>query len=161
MDYIPNDDLDLVFVDIHYLNDTFNIDRNSKGINVYNRFGLSLINISCENDILMLNGRLYDDVDGNITCIFIEGKRLVDNINASTSLFDKSTYFCIGTQYFSDHFPAICTLQLHALYMSMPNSHYNENFTDSYRYAWKDTLKIDFLNKFRHLFQTSGTIYNI
>ena len=77
MDYIPNDDLDLVLVDTDYPNDTFNIDRNSKDINVYNRFGLSLINISCENDILMLNGRLYDDVDGNITCISNEGKCLV------------------------------------------------------------------------------------
>ena len=79
----------------------------------------------------MLNGRLYDDVDGNITCISNEGNSLVDYVFASTSLFDKYTYFCIGTQYFSDHFLVICTLQLHALNMCIPNSHYNENFTSS------------------------------
>ena len=44
-----------------------------------------------KNYILMLNGRFYDDVDGNITCISIEGKRLIDYIIASTSLFDKCT----------------------------------------------------------------------
>ena len=42
----------------------------------------------CENDIHMLNGRLYDDVDGNITCISNEGKRFVDYVIASTCLFD-------------------------------------------------------------------------
>ena len=37
--------------------------------------------------------------------------------------------------------------------MGIPNSHYNENFTSSsYKYKWKDTLKMDFLNKFRHLY---------
>ena len=54
---------------------------------------------------------------------------------------------------FSEHFPAICTLQLHALNMSIPKIHYNENLTSSwYKYKWKDTLKMDFLNKLRHLF---------
>ena len=114
MDYTPNDDFDLVFGDSDYPNDTFNIDRNSKKINVNNRFGLCLINMCCENDIHMLNGRPYDDVDGNITCISNEGKSLVDYIIASTSIFDRCTYFCISMQYFSDHFPVICTLQLHA-----------------------------------------------
>ena len=50
----------------------------------------------CENDIHMLNGRLCYDVDKNIICISNEGKSLVDYIIASTSLFDKCTYFCTG-----------------------------------------------------------------
>ena len=59
----------------------------------------------------------------------------------------------LGMQYFSDHIPVICTLQLHAPKMGIPNSHYNENFTSSwYKYKWKDTLKMDFLNKCRHLY---------
>ena len=54
---------------------------------------------------------------------------------------------------FSDHFKVICTLQLHALNMGIPNSHYNENVTSSwYKYKLEDTLKADFLNKFRHLY---------
>ena len=68
---------------------------------------------------------------GNVTCISNEEKRLVDYVIDSTCLFDKCTYFCIGMQYFSDHFPVIYTLQLHALNMGIPNSHYNENVTSS------------------------------
>ena len=64
----------------------------------------------CNNDIHMLNGRLYDDIDGNITCISNKGKSLVDYIIALTSLFDKCSYFYIGTQKFSDNFPVICKL---------------------------------------------------
>ena len=135
MEYIPNDDFDLVFGDTDYPNDTFNNDLTFKDINVYNRFGLSLINMRCENGIHMLNGRLYDDVDGNITYKSNEGKSLVDYIIASTSLFDKCTCFCICTQYFSDHFPVIRTLHLHALNMGIPNSHYNKNVASSwYKY---------------------------
>ena len=91
LDYIPNNHLDLVFGDTDYPKDTVNIDRNSKDVNAYNRFGLYLINMFYENDIHVLNGRLYDDVDGNITCISNGGKSLVDYIIASTSLFDKCT----------------------------------------------------------------------
>ena len=94
LDYIPNDDLDLVFGDTDYTNDTFNINRNSKDINIYNRFGFSLINMCCENAY---------DLDGNIICISNKGKSLVDYIIASASLFDKCAYFCIGMQYFSEH----------------------------------------------------------
>ena len=82
---------------------------------------------------IMLNWRLYDNVDGNFTCISNE-------------------YFCIGRQYFSDHLPVIRKLQLHALSMGIPNSHYNENVTRRLcKYKWKDTLKTDFINKFMHL----------
>ena len=56
LDYISNDDLDLVFGDTDYPNDMFNIDRQSKDINVNKRFGLSLVNICCENDKHMLMG---------------------------------------------------------------------------------------------------------
>ena len=73
LDYIPNDDLDLVFGDTDYPNDTFNINRNSKDINIYNRFGFSLINMCCENAY---------DLDGYIICISNKGKSLVDYIIA-------------------------------------------------------------------------------
>ena len=160
MDYISNDDHDLFFGDTEYPNDTFNIDRHSKDINVYKRFGFSLNNICCDNDIH--NGRLYDDVDGNTTFKSNEGKSLVDFIVASTSLFDKFTYFCIGTQYFSEHFSVTCTLKLHALNMDIPNSHYNDNFTSSwYKYNLKDTLKWIFSISLGIYIQTSRTIYNI
>ena len=37
----------------------------------------------CENDIHMLNGHLYDDLDGNIICISNYWKGLVDYFIAS------------------------------------------------------------------------------
>ena len=43
----------------------------------------------CENDIHMLNGRLYDNVDGDITCISDKGNSLVDNIIAPISILIK------------------------------------------------------------------------
>ena len=59
---------------------------------------------------------------------------------------------------FSDHFPVVCTLQLHALNMGIPNSNYNKNVNSSwYKDKWKDTLKTDFLKKFIHLY--SDTLY--
>ena len=111
----------------------------------------------CENDVHMLNGRLYDDADGNITCISNEGKSLVDYIIASTSLFDKCTYFCIGTQYFSDHFP----LYVHYNYMHLTWVYQIVIImrillavrTNTKK---KDTLNMDFLNKFRHLYSDFG-----
>ena len=100
LDFIPQDDLDFIFGDTDYPGDTFNLDRNSKDTITYNNFGLSLIDLCCEHDIHMLNGRLFDDVDGNITCTANEGRSLVDYIIASTSLFDKFSHFCIDTHDF-------------------------------------------------------------
>ena len=43
----------------------------------------------------MLNGRLIDDVDGNITCISNNGMSIVDYIIASSNLFDKFSSFIV------------------------------------------------------------------
>lgn len=112
LDYIPQDDLDFVFGDTDYPGDTFNLSRNSKDSQTYNKFGLSLIDLCCEHDIHILNGRLFDDIEGNITCVSNEGRSIVDFIIASTSLFDKFLYFGIDHHDFSDHFPITCTLKL-------------------------------------------------
>ena len=112
LDFIPQDDLDYIFGDTDYPGDTFDLDRKSKDTDTYNNFGLSLIDLCCEHDIHMLNGRMFDDVDGNITCTSNEGRSLVDYIIASTNLFDKCSYFVVDTQDFSDHFPVTCTLTL-------------------------------------------------
>ena len=99
----------------------------------------------------MLNGRLFDDVDGNITCTANEGRSLVDYIIASTSLFDKFSHFCIDTHYFSDHFPVTCTLVLQQSHWEEFHNE-SDNDTETYmwnKYKWKETLKRDFLEKFR------------
>lgn len=41
LDYIPHDDLDFVFGDTDYPGDTFNLRRNSKDLQTYNKFGMS------------------------------------------------------------------------------------------------------------------------
>lgn len=53
--------------DTEYPSDYFNLPRNTKDIETYNHFGLSLLNKCCTLDIYVVNGRLFDDKDGNIT----------------------------------------------------------------------------------------------
>lgn len=60
----------------------------------------------------MLNGCLFDDPDGNNTCISNEGRSLVDYIIASSNLFDNFYNFDVDTEDFSDYFPVTCTLTL-------------------------------------------------
>ena len=55
-------------------------------------------------------------MDENITCISNEGKSLVDYIIASTSLFDKCTYFCKVRNIF----PAFHNIRVFGYYI-----HYN------------------------------------
>ena len=58
----------------------------------------------------MLNGRLFDDVDGNSNCISNNGMSIVDYIIASSNLFDKFSSFIVDDV--SDHFPLKCSLRL-------------------------------------------------
>ena len=94
----------LVFGETDYPGDMFNLNRNSKDSQTYNKFGLSLVDLCCEHDVHMLNGRLFDDKEGNITCVANEGRSLVDYIIASSNLFDKFSYFCVDNHDFSDMF---------------------------------------------------------
>ena len=78
LDLIPYDDLDFVFGETDYPGDMFNLNRNSNDSQAYNKFGLPLVDLCCEHDIHMLKGRLFDDKEGNITCVANEGRSLVD-----------------------------------------------------------------------------------
>ena len=91
-DFIPDDDLNFIFGETDYPSDHFNLNRKSKDCHTHNRFGLSLIELCSEYEVHMLNGRLFADVDGNITCISNEGTSIVDYIIASSSLFDKFSF---------------------------------------------------------------------
>ena len=57
-DFIPEDELDFVFGITDYPSDSFHLKRKSKDCHVYNRFGLSLIDLCCEYDVHILNRRL-------------------------------------------------------------------------------------------------------
>ena len=52
----------------------FNLNRNSKDLQPYIKFGLSLVDLCCDYDIHMLNGHLSDDSEAN------EGRSIVDYI---------------------------------------------------------------------------------
>ena len=56
-DFIPDDDTEFIFGETDYPGDTFNLLRRSQDCHTYNRFGLSLIELCCEYDTHMLNGR--------------------------------------------------------------------------------------------------------
>ena len=43
----------------------FNLNRNSKDLQPYIKFGLSLVDLCCDYDIRMLNGHLSDDSEAN------------------------------------------------------------------------------------------------
>ena len=73
-----------------YPGDTFNLLRRSQDCEVYNNFGLSLIELCCEYDVHMLNGRLFDDIEGNITCTANDGRSIVDYIIASSRYITRS-----------------------------------------------------------------------
>ena len=127
----------------------FNLNRNTKDLQAYNKFGLFLVDLCCEHDIHMLNGRLFDDTEGNITCIANNGRSLVDYIIASSNLFDKFSYFGVDNHDFSDHFPLTCSLQLNNI--SHETDTYDDTDTASKwdKYKWKESLKQEFSDKFR------------
>ena len=91
----------------------------------------------------MLNGRISDDVEGNFTCISHEGRSLVDYIIASSSLFDKFSYFCIDTHDFSDHFPVTCTLRLQQSFNegTFDTFHNNAETSNWGKFKWQESLK--------------------
>ena len=147
-DFIPDDDTEFIFGETDYPGDTFNLLRRSKDCHTYDRFGLSLIELCCENDVHMLNGRLFDDVEGKITCIANDGMSIVDYIIASSNLFEKFSSFNVDKYDVSDHFPLKCSLKL-CLKRNIRQTNVNtDGLTNWHRYKWKDIHKDDFLYKF-------------
>ncbi|MCG7876918.1 MAG: endonuclease/exonuclease/phosphatase family protein, partial [Candidatus Thiodiazotropha endolucinida] len=95
-DYIPSDDLEVIFGDTDYPSDPFDMQRHSKD-ETYNRFGISLLELCCIFNVHVLNGRLFDDKNGEITCVANNGSSIVDYILAPTTLFDSFLNFQIGS----------------------------------------------------------------
>ncbi|MCG8044707.1 MAG: endonuclease/exonuclease/phosphatase family protein [Candidatus Thiodiazotropha taylori] len=151
-DYIPSDDLEVIFGDTDYPSDPFDMQRHSKD-ETYNRFGISLLELCCIFNVHVLNGRLFDDKNGEITCVANNGSSIVDYILASTTLFDSFLNFQIGSADFSDHFPLQCTLKLSNDILQNQESFdavINKNTWTKFK--WKDGLKNEFLQLFSRLF---------
>ena len=99
----------------------------------------------------MLNGRLFADIDGNITCISNDGTSIVDYIIASSSLFDKFSSFAVDNYAVSDHFPLICTLKL-IRRKNVRHDTISTQLGDWQKFKLRESLKDDFLNKFRFIY---------
>ena len=83
--------------------------RNNKDSQM-NKFGSLRIDLYCTFDILMANGRLFDDKDGKFTCTANEGRSVVDYFLLSSPVFKHVSYFTVGGEDFSDHFPLRCNM---------------------------------------------------
>ena len=157
LDYITNDDISFIFNDnmLDYLSDNFNLDRCSKDRKI-NKFGLSLLDMFCTRDLHILNGRLFNDKDGNFTCFSNNGTSVVDYIICSTDIFKSIRNFGIGDEDFSDHFPLYCTIALNTVIESQPTFDcFNEKkLIDWSKVKWKPNLKEQFIEKFTELFKT-------
>ena len=114
-----------------------------------------------EHDVHMLNGRLFDDKEGNITCVANEGRSLVDYIIASSNLCDKFSYFCVDNHDFSDHFPLICSLTLSNSFHETDAHDDKDNASNWDKYKWKESLKQEFMDRFRfHYTQFKDRVSN-
>ena len=86
--------LQYVFGETEYEKDNFDVHRNNKDSEVFNgQFGQSLVDLCCTLNIHIINGRLYDDTNGNYTCTANDGTSVVDYNVASSELFPRISYF--------------------------------------------------------------------
>ena len=74
--FIPADDVEFVFGDTDYPIEPFDIVLKSID-ETCNRFGTSLIDLCCTQNIHLLNSRLFKDINREITCVANNGRIVV------------------------------------------------------------------------------------
>ena len=152
-DYITDDDLDFVFgLDTSYMYpiDSFDLPRKSKD-NIYNNFGLSLVELCCTYGIHVLNGGLFNDIQVEYTCFVNNGASAVDYMMASTNLFPYFSDFGVSDSLFSIHCPVYCTLKLERHCVQI-DSVTGEKLKPWEKIKWNESMKGDFLERFRNIF---------
>ena len=150
-DYITDDDLDFVFDrDTSYSFDSFDLHRKSKD-NIYNNFGLSLVEICFTYGIHVLNGRLFNDIQGEYTCFVYNGASVVDYMMTSTNSFQYFSEFGVSDNLFSIHCPVYCTLKLES-YCVQSDSVTREKLRSWEKIKWNESMKGDCLERFRNFF---------
>ena len=115
---------------------------------------MSLIELCCTHGIHTLNERIFDDKNGDITCVANDGSSVVDYMLASTSLFNSILYFQVAFEDFSDHFPLQCRLLLS--YESENDQSFESDLNENnwIKYKWKEESKTQFIQIFSTLFSS-------
>jgi len=113
LDYIPDDNLDHIIEDAEgYPTDIFNLPRSSMDSEFYNNYGKKLAELCCAYNIHALNGRIFQDMQGNYTCVTHNGASVVDYMLASSELFHSFNDFGVHHRDESIHFPLFCSLDI-------------------------------------------------
>ena len=117
LDYIPNESFDYIPLN----EDLYNIDsvgtypRNNmdSGLNSY---GPKLLELCKTVPLRILNGRMFGDLFGNLTCYTPQGSSCVDYCAVSPGIFSKVRYFQVQPllPMFSDHTPITLCLKVNA-----------------------------------------------
>ena len=114
-DYIPNESFDYIPLS----NDLYNLDsvetypRNNMDMGS-NSYGNKLLELCKTVPLRILNGRMFGDLFGNLTCYTPQGASCVDYCVASPELFRKIRYFQVKPlmPLFSDHTPISLCLKV-------------------------------------------------
>ena len=128
--------------------------RNNKDSQM-NKFGSLRIDLYCTFDILMANGRLFDDKDGKFTCTANEGRSVVDYFLLSSPVFKHVSYFTVGGEDFSDHFPVRCNMSFRSQ-RRVNNDTKLPDWTYT-TFKWNETHTDSFVEKLTSLYAAFST----
>ena len=157
LDFIEEDEIDFIFGENNaYPSDRFSLPRNNTHVNNHNNFGISFVQMCCMLHKHILNGCMFNDIDGDFTYFANDGCPVVDHKIASSNLFLLLCNFGIADFDVSDYLPIYCSFNFK--YGNQDNSNNNIESHgigphERARYKWNPEKKDEFLNKFRPKFQ--------
>ena len=108
--------------------------------------------------IHVLNGRLFNDIQGEFTCFVNNGASVVGYMIASTNLFPYFSDFGVSDILFSIHCPVYCTLKLER-HCVQSDSVPGEKLKSWEKIKWNESMKGDFLERFRNIFNNFGITF--
>ncbi|KAK6196419.1 hypothetical protein SNE40_001648 [Patella caerulea] len=107
-----------------------------------NNFGKQLLDLCCENNVIILNGRITPDTRGNFTYVSSGCASTIDYVIVSPNLFPNVSTFSILETDLSKHFPVFCELKL------CPNVKPITTNSSSHivKYKWKPSFVDQFIS---------------
>lgn len=151
-DSIIDDNVDFIFDDdAVYDTDAFQMTRVSKD-KTCNNFGLSLIDMCKLYGVHIVNGRLFDDKSGEITCVANDGSSVVDYFIVSSKLFPFVSHYEVGNRTESVHFPLHCTFPFNCTAQTEVTDISANSDKPYVKYIWKENCKDVFIENFNLLF---------